>query len=108
MKYPILLLLIAFYSVASAQKEKKYLAQVHLDGKYGFIDVSGHEVIPLIYDAVGSWGNNLVPVNIGKYTPEVGLPVLEAPGPAEVEANNAIGSNSNKEKIVSIDYTTDN
>lgn len=71
MKYSILLFLIGFYSVVFAQKEKKYLAQVNLDGKYGFIDASGHEVIPLIYDDAGIWGNNLVPVNIGKYTPKI-------------------------------------
>jgi hypothetical protein len=97
MKYPVLLLLLAFYSAAFAQKEKKYLAKITLDGKHGFIDASGHEVIPPIYDAVGPWGNNLVPVNIGKYTPEAGLPVL-APGPAAVEINNAT-----EPKIVSID-----
>ena len=56
MKYSILLFLIGFYSVAFAQKEKKYLAQVSLDGKYGFIDASGHEIIPLIYDDAGMWG----------------------------------------------------
>jgi len=102
MKYSILLLLLTFYTVTFAQKEKKYLAQVRLDGKYGFIDASGHEVIPPIYDAAGSWGNNLVPVNIGKYTPEIGLPVIDIAGPAaEEEANNAVESNKNK--IVTID-----
>lgn len=102
MKYSILLLLLTFYTIAFAQKEKKYLAQVRLDGKYGFIDASGHEVIPPIYDAAGSWGNNLVPVNIGKYTPEIGLPVIDIAGPAaEEEANNAVESNKNK--IVTID-----
>lgn len=76
MKFLLLLLLTAFYSFALAQKEKKQLAQVRLNGKCGFIDVFGQEVVPLIYDDAGSWGNNLVPVNIGKYIREK-MPVVE-------------------------------
>lgn len=79
MKFPLLLLLIGFYSVAFAQKEKKHLALVHLDGKCGFIDVFGREVIPLVYDDAGSWGNNLVPVNIGKYVPDADPVLVVAP-----------------------------
>ncbi|MCV9926239.1 WG repeat-containing protein [Flavobacterium sp. LS1R49] len=101
MKYPILFLVITFYSIAFAQKEKNYLAQVRLDGKHGFINASGHEVIPLLYDDVGSWGNNFVAVNIGKYTPKVGLPVMESVGPQEIEGNNSV--EPNKDKTVSIE-----
>jgi len=80
MKFPLLLLLlIGFYLVAFAQKEKTHLALVRLDGKYGFIDAMGREVIPLVYDDAGSWGNNLVPVNIGKYVPDADPVVLVAP-----------------------------
>ncbi|EJL65264.1 WG repeat-containing protein [Flavobacterium sp. CF136] len=100
MKYSILLFLIGFYSVAFAQKEKKYLAQVNLDGKYGFIDASGHEVIPLIYDDAGIWGNNLVPVNIGKYTPKIDPPSIEVAEPDVIQAENSVESDN--EKIVPI------
>lgn len=62
-------ILVGLYSTGFAQKGKQ-LAQVCLDGKYGFIDPSGREVISLIYDDAGYWGDDLVPVNIGKYTPE--------------------------------------
>ena len=80
MKFPLLLLLlIGFYSVAFAQKEKKHLALVRLDGKCGFIDAFGREVIPLVYDDAGPWGNNLVPVNIGKYVSDADPVVLVAP-----------------------------
>lgn len=80
MKFPLLLLLlIGFYVVAFAQKEKTHLALVRLDGKYGFIDAMGREVIPLVYDDAGCWGNNLVPVNIGKYVPDADPVVLVAP-----------------------------
>jgi len=80
MKFPLLLLLlIGFYSVTFAQKEKKHLALVRLDGKCGFIDAFGREVIPPVYDDAGSWGNNLVPVNIGKYVPDADPVVLVAP-----------------------------
>jgi len=80
MKFPLLLLLlIGFCSVALAQKDKKHLALVRLDGKCGFIDAMGREVIPLVYDDAGCWGNNLVPVNIGKYVPDAAPVLLVAP-----------------------------
>jgi hypothetical protein len=82
MKFSILILLIALNSVAFAQKEKKHLALVRLDSKYGFIDALGHEVVPVIYDDAGYWGNNLVPVNIGKYTrPQAPVEAAIDPGP---------------------------
>lgn len=76
MKLRLLLMLIGFYCVGFAQTEKKRLALVRLDNKYGFIDPAGREIIPLIYDDAGAWGNNLVPVNIGKYTPDYGPPKI--------------------------------
>jgi len=75
----LLLLLIGFYTVSFAQKEKKHLALVRLDGKCGFIDAFGHEVISPVYDDAGSWGNNLVPVNIGKYVPDTAPVLLVSP-----------------------------
>jgi hypothetical protein len=106
MKFLLLLLLTAFCSSVFSQKEKKHLAQVSLDGKYGFIDVFGHEVVPLIYDDAGSWGNNLVPVNIGKYTHEPG-PVEAAvdPGPAETKDSAERSKHTEQYKTVAIDLT---
>lgn len=78
-----------FCSLLSAQNKKTYLAKVELNGKYGYIDTSGKEVIPVIYDDAGShndsdglvsWGNNLIPVNIGKYNPKIETPKLMVKG----------------------------
>lgn len=77
MKFKLFLLAIALHAVGTAQ-EKKYLAQVRLNDKFGYIDTSGKEVVPVIYDDVGdygiiedsgTWGDNLIPVNIGKSNP---------------------------------------
>ena len=38
------------------------LAYVRLNGKYGFIDSSGKEVIPLQYDNIGKFSEGLAPV----------------------------------------------
>jgi hypothetical protein len=42
-----------------------YLAKVELNKKYGCVDLKGKEVIPVAYDDMGFWGNNLIPVNKG-------------------------------------------
>lgn len=85
MKLKLFLVAIAFHALGSAQ-EKKYLAQVRLNDKYGYIDTSGREVVPVIYDDVGAygsiddsgtWGDNLIPVNIGKSNPAL----IEPPMP---------------------------
>ena len=92
MKFPLLLfLMIGFYSTTFAQNEKKHLALVRLDGKCGFIDPFGREVIPLVYDDAGSWGNNLVPVNIGKYVPD-NAPVLLA-SPSDINPKDSVKRN---------------
>ena len=63
---------------AAAKKRKKYdwkgyynsdgLAPVGLNGKYGFIDKSGNEVIPLKYDNAGSFSEGRARVKLnGKY-----------------------------------------
>lgn len=101
MKFSILILLIAFNSIAFAQKEKKHLARVRLYGKYGFIDGLGHEVVPLIYDDAGYWGNNLVPVNIGKYTrPQAPVEAAIDPGPLNSKDS---AKHSEQYKIVDIE-----
>jgi hypothetical protein len=44
---------------------KTILATAELNKKFGCIDTKGNEVIPIKYDDIGSWGNNLIPVNLG-------------------------------------------
>ncbi|WP_046367244.1 WG repeat-containing protein [Flavihumibacter petaseus] len=41
------------------------LATAERNKKLGCIDTTGREVIPIKYDDIGFWGNNLIPVNIG-------------------------------------------
>ena len=94
-KFLLLLLLTACFSFAFAQKDKKYLAQVRLNGKCGFIDVSGNEVVPLVYDDAGLWNNNLVPVNIGKYIPK-SYPVVEMSTAQSENVNVEVIDNSEK------------
>lgn len=94
-----ILLLTTFCTVAFAQKEKKRLAQVRVNDKCGFIDSSGSEVIPPIYDDAGSWGNNLVPVNIGKYTPG---PVSVLMAPVDPGRTSPTDSINGKEKYIDI------
>ena len=105
MKLKLFLVAIAFHALGSAQ-EKKYLAQVRLNDKYGYIDTSGKEVVPVIYDDVGAygsiddsgtWGDNLIPVNIGKSNPaliEPPMPKLAVdPGKASDSIENSSISN---------------
>ena len=40
------------------------LASVKLDGKYGFIDKTGREVVPMIYDSAGSFLEGLARVKL--------------------------------------------
>lgn len=47
MKLKLFLVAIAFHALGSAQ-EKKYLAQVRLNDKYGYINTSGKEVVPVV------------------------------------------------------------
>jgi hypothetical protein len=42
-----------------------WLAKAELNGKFGCLDTAGHEVIPVKYDDMGFWGNDLIPVNTG-------------------------------------------
>lgn len=101
MKYPVLLCLILFYSTANAQKESAYLAKVCQNGKFGFIDRLGKVVVPLNYDDAGVWGNGLVAVNVGKYTPvEEDATVIEVAGPpGPVTVNNSAQRNSQYKNI---------
>ena len=48
-----------------SQNGTTYLASAELKKKVGCIDLKGNEVVPVIYDDIGFWGNNLIPVNIG-------------------------------------------
>jgi hypothetical protein len=90
-----------FYSTANAQKESAYLAKVCQNGKFGFIDRLGKVVVPLNYDDAGVWGNGLVAVNVGKYTPvEEDATVIEVAGPpGPVTVNNSAQRNSQYKNI---------
>jgi hypothetical protein len=98
---------ISFCTSALAQKGSKHLAQVRLNGKYGFIDTSGKEVIPLVYDDAGSWGNNLVPVNIGKRIQEP-TPVVEMiPEPRPVNTKDSGEETKHEEQYKIVDIPPD-
>jgi hypothetical protein len=47
-----------------SQNSRIFLAQVDLNNKHGCIDLKGKVVIPVTYDDMGQWGNNLIPVNM--------------------------------------------
>ncbi len=59
-----LTLLLAFNNLY-CQDKGNYLARVGLNDKYGFVDTTGREVVPAVYDLAGGWSNNLVAVNVG-------------------------------------------
>lgn len=50
---------------ATAQDEETILATAKLNNKSGCIDTNGNVILPLKYDAIGFWGDNRIPVNIG-------------------------------------------
>ena len=43
---------------------KKYYAEVELDGKYGMVDTSGREIIPVIYDRCIAVGKDLTKLSL--------------------------------------------
>jgi hypothetical protein len=48
-------------------------ARVRLNGKFGFVDLQGNEVVPLKYDWVDSFNNGRAAIRIGDYWGEVDL-----------------------------------
>jgi hypothetical protein len=52
-------------SASYTQARKKVLALAQYKEKLGWIDLQGREVIPLVYDDNGFWGDELVPMNKG-------------------------------------------
>jgi hypothetical protein len=60
-----ILICFANYSVAQDEKEYDYidfpdiegLTPVQLNGKWGFVDIEGNEIIPLIYDEAGNFSD---------------------------------------------------
>jgi WG containing repeat len=65
MKLFINLFLITMTFKSYSQENQTILAKAELNKKFGCIDLKGNEVIPVKYDDIGFWGNNLIPVNIG-------------------------------------------
>src|SRR5687768_1528919 len=75
--YRLLLIAVPIFFACSTGSEKhsiippvevnphNHLAKVELNGKAGCIDSLGNEVVSVIYDDLGFWGDNLIAVNIG-------------------------------------------
>ena len=66
MKITVITLLLACMTVrTNGQTSTRILATAERNGKHGCIDTFGNEVVPLLYDNIGYWGNNRIPVNLG-------------------------------------------
>ncbi|WEK37679.1 MAG: WG repeat-containing protein [Candidatus Pseudobacter hemicellulosilyticus] len=61
----LLFLLIAMADSLFPQAPATYLAKASLKNKFGCIDPQGNEVIQIIYNDIGNWGNNRIAVNKG-------------------------------------------
>jgi hypothetical protein len=60
-----IILFILMALPATAQDDETILATAKLNNKSGCIDTNGNVILPLKYDAIGFWGDNRIPVNIG-------------------------------------------
>lgn len=66
MKTQLLTFLLLLLSMEkSFSQEAIYLATVKKNEKQGFINLQGREIVPVVYDDIGSFSEGLVAVNIG-------------------------------------------
>jgi hypothetical protein len=68
MRTQLIILLIAFMVIGSSCQRQELKRIKCANGKYGFVDRTGKEIIPCIYDEIGSFSEGLAPVNLnGKW-----------------------------------------
>jgi hypothetical protein len=65
MKLITTLIFVNMNIISFSQESITILARAEINNKFGCIDTLGNEIVPIKYDDLGFWGNNLIPVNIG-------------------------------------------